>query len=96
MTTKGKHVLTVTGHGNPIKGVDWIYADKENAAFVSCSQDQTAMIWKWNVDNNAADCVHICKGHERSVDCIAASPDTKRFATGSWDPMLKVCSINCR
>lgn len=50
------------------------------------------MLWEWNVENNSVDCVHVCKGHERGIDCVDISPDKQRFATGSWDTMLKIWS----
>jgi len=59
---------------------------------VSTSQDQTAMLWQWNVGSNSVECVSVCKGHERGVDSVSVSPDGLRFATGSWDTMLKVWS----
>ncbi|XP_068143594.1 ribosome biogenesis protein WDR12 homolog [Drosophila tropicalis] len=91
-THKGKHILTIPGHTAPIKAVDWISLDNGIGRFVSSSQDQTVMLWQWNVDSNAVECVSICKGHERGVDSISVSPDATRFATGSWDTMLKVWS----
>lgn len=91
-TNKGKHKLTIPGHTAPIKAVDWISLDDQNGRFVSTSQDQTAMIWQWNIDSNAVECISVCKGHERGVDSVCVSPDAQRFATGSWDTMLKVWS----
>ncbi|XP_043654296.1 ribosome biogenesis protein WDR12 homolog [Drosophila teissieri] len=91
-TNKGKHILTISGHTAPIKAVDWISLDEETGRFVSTSQDQTAMLWQWNVGSNSVECVSVCKGHERGVDSVSVSPDGLRFATGSWDTMLKVWS----
>lgn len=93
-TTKGKHVLTIPGHTAPIKAVTWISLNDNTGVFASASQDQTAMIWEWNVEKNAVTCVYVCKGHERGIDCIDASPSTKLLATGSWDTMLKVWSTS--
>ncbi|ALC38682.1 CG6724 [Drosophila busckii] len=91
-TSKGKHKLTIPGHTAPIKAVDWISLDDEAGRFVSSSQDQTAMLWKWNIASNAVECISVCKGHERGVDSVGVSPDAQRFATGSWDTMLKIWS----
>jgi len=91
-TNKGKHILTIPGHTAPIKAVDWISLDEETGRFVSTSQDQTAMLWQWSVASNSVECVSVCKGHERGVDSVSVSPDGQRFATGSWDTMLKVWS----
>lgn len=64
----------------------------KTAAFVSASQDQTAMIWEWNIEQNAVECMFVCKGHERGIDSVDVSPSGKLFATGSWDTLLKVWS----
>lgn len=91
-TIKGKHTLTVPGHLAPVKAVSWISMNDTTATFVSVSQDQTAMIWEWNIEQNAIQCMYVCKGHERGVDSVDVSPSGKLFATGSWDTLLKVWS----
>lgn len=91
-TIQGQHVLTIPGHTGPIKAVTWVSLDEKKGVFASASQDQNAMIWEWNIENNAVECVSVCKGHERGIECIAASPSTARMATGSWDNLLKIWS----
>lgn len=91
-TVSGKHVLTISGHEAPIKGVAWSTVNEETAVFVSCSQDQTAMIWEWNIKKNSVECIQICKGHERGIDCVDVNPSGRKMATGSWDTMLKIWS----
>lgn len=91
-TTKGTHKLTIPGHQAPVKAVSWISLDSSVGVFASASQDQTAMIWEWNVETNAVNCVYVCKGHERGIDAIAVNPSSQLMATGSWDTMLKVWS----
>lgn len=91
-SVEGKHRLTIPGHDAPIKDVTWIKLDAEVGVFASASQDQTAMIWEWNIRGNSVECVQICKGHERGVDCIDVSPNREKLATGSWDTMLKIWS----
>lgn len=91
-TTKGKHVLTIPGHTAPIKAVTWVSLDEQTGVFASASQDQTTMIWQWNIGKNAVECVSVCKGHERGIDCIDTSPSSKLIATGSWDNLLKIWS----
>lgn len=93
-TTKGKHILTIPGHTMPVKAVSWVSLDDIQGTFVTCSQDQTAMIWQWNIGSNSVECISVCKGHERAIDSINVSPDGQRFATGSWDTMLKVWSTD--
>lgn len=91
-TTKGKHTLTVPGHLAPVKAVSWISLNDQVGTFVSASQDQTAMIWEWNIEQNAVQCMFVCKGHERGIDSVDVSQSGKLFATGSWDTLLKVWS----
>lgn len=88
----GKHLLTIPGHSAPIKAVAWISMNDEIGTFASASQDQTVMIWEWNVESNAVECIYVCKGHERGVDSLATSPSSKLLASGSWDTMLKIWS----
>ncbi|XP_062553144.1 ribosome biogenesis protein WDR12 homolog [Armigeres subalbatus] len=95
-TTKGKHKLTIPGHIAPVKGVTWVSLDQEKGVFASASQDQTVMLWEWNVAANSVECVQVCKGHERGVDCISANRSKTRMATGSWDTMLKIWSTDVR
>ncbi|KPI94425.1 Ribosome biogenesis protein WDR12-like [Papilio xuthus] len=84
-TTKGQHKLAIPGHTSPVKGVSWVSNDGEQASFASCSHDQSAMLWVWNVARNSVDCVVTCRGHDKGVECIAVAVDAKHFATGSWD-----------
>lgn len=92
--TNGKHLLTIPGHAAPIKAVSWISIGNNVATFASASQDQTVMIWEWNVESNAVDCIYVCKGHERGIDSLATSPSKKLLASGSWDTMLKIWSCD--
>lgn len=92
--TQGQHILTIPGHSNPVKDVAWVSLDDKAGVFVTCSQDQTAMIWKWSFEANSVECVSVCKGHERGIDSVDVSPNGQRFATGSWDTMLKVWSTD--
>lgn len=91
-SSKGKHTLTIPGHSGPIKSVAWITNDDQVATFVSASHDQTAMLWEWNIISNAVECVHVCRGHERGLECVGVSPNGLLMATGSWDTLLKIWS----
>ncbi|TMW45015.1 hypothetical protein DOY81_009906 [Sarcophaga bullata] len=93
-THKGKHILTIPGHSMPVKAVAWVSLDEERGKFVTCSQDQTAMLWDWLIQSNSVECVSVCKGHERGIDCVDVSPNKQRFATGAWDTMLKIWSAD--
>lgn len=92
--TNGKHLLTIPGHSAPIKAVTWISIKNDVGTFASASQDQTIMIWEWNIASNAIDCIYVCKGHERGIDAVATSPSQKLLASGSWDTMLKIWSCD--
>ncbi|XP_043282910.1 ribosome biogenesis protein WDR12 homolog [Venturia canescens] len=91
-TARGKHHLTIPGHASPVKAVAWISMDLEIGRFVSASQDQTAIIWNWNIANNSVDHVHICRGHSQSLEAVSVSYDGSTMATGSWDTMIKIWS----
>ncbi|KAL1138246.1 hypothetical protein AAG570_009935, partial [Ranatra chinensis] len=89
-TTKGKHKLTIPGHTSCVKAVAWVTTKDDKASFVSGSHDQTALLWEWNVEQNVVECVHVCRGHSRGIECIGVNSDETRFATGSWDNTLKI------
>lgn len=88
----GKHLLTIPGHAGPLKAVAWISIKDKIGRFTTASQDQTVMIWEWNIETNSVDCIYVCKGHERGIDSLAVSPSRKLLASGSWDTMLKIWS----
>ncbi|XP_015123432.1 ribosome biogenesis protein WDR12 homolog [Diachasma alloeum] len=89
-TAKGNHKLTIPGHTAAVKSVAWISLTDELGMFVSASQDQTAIIWQWNIHTNSVECVHVCRGHEQGLESVGVSTDAEHMATGAWDNMLKV------
>lgn len=93
-TSEGEHKLTIPGHIAPVKAVAWINVGSPLSIFVSTSHDETAVIWKWNQQTNAVECIHVCRGHARSVDCVDVSICKRKFATGSYDHMLKIWSLD--
>ena len=48
------------------------------------------MLYKWDMETNAVENMNACKGHERSVDCLAADRKGKFVASGSFDTTLKI------
>jgi WD40 repeat protein len=50
------------------------------------------MLWEWNVSTNAVECIHVCRGHERALECVGVSSCKSRMATGGWDTHLKIWS----
>ncbi|XP_012286544.1 ribosome biogenesis protein WDR12 homolog isoform X1 [Orussus abietinus] len=95
-TSKGKHRLTIPGHSSPVKDVAWISLTESTATFVSASQDQTAIIWDWNIEQNSVECVHVCKGHERGLEAVGVNYNGSFMATGAWDTMLKIWSTSTK
>ncbi|XP_008468889.1 ribosome biogenesis protein WDR12 homolog [Diaphorina citri] len=93
-TRRGEHKLNIPGHGGPVKGVAWLYNDGKDAAFISVSTDQTAMIWEWKVESNSIECIHVCRGHERGLETVTVSESRQQFATGGWDCLLKIWSAD--
>ncbi|KAK7493213.1 hypothetical protein BaRGS_00015550 [Batillaria attramentaria] len=96
-STEGEPLMTIPGHTAPVKCVAWIHQGEgeETSTFVTGSHDQTALLWRWHGDSNEVDCVHACRGHAGSVDCVAVGPTREKMCTGSWDKMLKLWSADC-
>lgn len=86
----GARLLTLPGHAGPARAVAWVSLDQDTGVFASTSHDQTVLLHKWNIQENSIDCVNACKGHERSVDCVAVDPSGTLLASGSFDNNLKV------
>ncbi|XP_068633410.1 ribosome biogenesis protein WDR12 homolog [Battus philenor] len=93
-STKGQHKLAIPGHTSPVKGVSWVSLIGDQAVFASCSLDQSAMLWVWNVAMNSVDCVVTCRGHGKGVECLSVAADAKHFATGSWDNNICIWSAS--
>lgn len=64
----------------------------ERLCVFSVSQDQTALLWEWDIERNDLKSVCICRGHERSVNCVDARPSKSVFVTGGWDSSVKIWS----
>ena len=50
--------------------------------------------FRWDVNANSIDCMNACKGHERSVDCVAVDQSKSLLASGSYDTNLKIWDAN--
>ena len=50
--------------------------------------------YRWDVNANSIECVNACKGHERSVDCVAVDSSKSFLASGSYDTHLKIWDAN--
>ena len=84
------------GHTEPVKAASWInYLDEEETYLaVSASQDQSAILWQWRKGNETMKPLFCCRGHSKSVDCIAVHPTKTDFVTGSWDTSIKLWSAS--
>lgn len=90
----GEHKVTIPAHTGPVKAVKWTTASKSKNGqygFISCSHDETAMVWTWGAKTNEIEHVYTYKGHARSVDCASVKSDL--VATGSYDHLLKIWSL---
>ncbi|XP_070566027.1 ribosome biogenesis protein wdr12-like [Ptychodera flava] len=90
----GENLVTMTQHTEPVKAVAWINRDEAVSHMVSGSHDQTLLIWEWNSELNKVTCLYSCRGHARSVDCVAVDSSCTRFCSGSFDKMLKIWSAS--
>ena len=84
----GGKVLVIPGHTQAVKAVAWLGTDR----LVSCGQDQTVSVMRWDEETNSVTTINTCRGHERSVESVAVAPSEETFATGSWDTTVKVWS----
>ncbi|XP_059472358.1 ribosome biogenesis protein WDR12 homolog isoform X2 [Neocloeon triangulifer] len=89
---KGTHLLTIPGHTGAVKAVAWVETADKICSFVSASQDQTAMIWQWNQTSNSVECVHVLRGHDRGLECLAVDPTRTYIATAGWDKVIHLWS----
>lgn len=86
----GTHELTIPGHCGPVKDVTWVETNNQLTTFASVSQDQTVMLWKLDLASKSVDCIHIGRGHERSIECVDVDTHSSFLATGGWDNMIKI------
>jgi len=63
----------------------------KKSSFLSGSHDQTVLLWQWDESKNEVYCVHCCRGHAASVDCVAVNQSkdkvTRRIV---WEESLIV------
>jgi len=89
-TLEGQKTLVIPSHSGPVKAVAWL--DEET--FVSASHDQTINMFQWNKESNSVEGVNTCRGHERSVECVAVWKGVEGsntvFASGSFDNTVKL------
>eukprot|EP00088_Acartia_fossae_P009879 TRINITY_DN14856_c0_g1_i1.p1 TRINITY_DN14856_c0_g1~~TRINITY_DN14856_c0_g1_i1.p1 ORF type:complete len:424 (+),score=78.62 TRINITY_DN14856_c0_g1_i1:35-1306(+) len=86
----GEKKLVIPAHSGPVKAVDWIERTDGGGTFVSASHDQRLNLYSWNAESNSIENLNTCRGHERSVECVAVSKNKKHFVSGSFDNTVKV------
>ncbi|XP_028417669.1 ribosome biogenesis protein WDR12 homolog isoform X2 [Dendronephthya gigantea] len=89
---QGNCLNSINEHTQAVKAVNWIRKDKEKAIFLSSSLDQTIKICECPLNEGRSSCLYVCKGHTKSVDCLAVHPNEMKFCSGSWDKTLKLWS----
>jgi len=52
---------------------------------MSGSHDQTVLLWQWDEAKNEVDCIHSCRGHAGSVDCVAVNKTADKVSSSVWD-----------
>lgn len=91
-TKHSKPFIAGAAHTEPVKSVAWLRNGEDEKHFVSTSCDQSAIIWAWNLKGETVRPIFCCRGHSKSVDCVAVNADNGVFCTGSWDTTIKVWS----
>ncbi|XP_064401784.1 ribosome biogenesis protein WDR12 homolog isoform X1 [Halichondria panicea] len=91
----GKLVSMSKEHSGPVKDVKWVtpnVSTEEELLFLSASQDQNIHLWQLSTTGSTLSLCYEYKGHARSVEAIAVSPDATKFCSVSWDTFLKIWS----
>jgi len=90
-TVSGTKRLVIPSHSAPVKAVAWVERTEEGAVFASASHDQTVNLFRWSAASNSVEGVNTCRGHERSVECLAVR-EGRTLASGGFDNTVKVWS----
>lgn len=94
----GQKIVSAVRHVEPIKSVCF-YNNNQNkddnqSHFISTSQDQHMIIWDLNTTEGKVRPAVCCKGHSKSVECVAVRKDNNVIASGGWDSAVKVWSAS--
>ncbi|CAB4014274.1 ribosome biogenesis WDR12 homolog [Paramuricea clavata] len=84
---QGNCLESVNEHTQAVKAVDWIKKDKEKAVFISSSLDQTIQICECPLNEGRSSCLYVCKGHTKSVDCLAVHPNKMKCDVLNFIPL---------
>ncbi|VDK44519.1 unnamed protein product [Anisakis simplex] len=102
----GKLLSSLSAHEEALKCCDVVTCPQEGYRVICGGSDQTIVInevsmkqqTNKNGDKNGDTALtmtptHILRGHERSVECVAANQSGSRLVSGGFDSMLKVWNI---
>lgn len=81
--TKGQTLATATNHTQPIKAIATHRGSDGEIYIVSASKDRTVVLWQFASDSLSV--VAVCCGHTDSVESIAMSKESNKFASGCYD-----------
>ncbi|XP_036018565.1 WD repeat-containing protein 38 isoform X1 [Mus musculus] len=79
-------VLWSTPRGGPVKSCCF---SPDGRLIASSSSDHSIRLW----DVARSKCLHVLKGHQRSVETVSFSPDSKQLASGGWDKRAIVWEV---
>mmetsp|Transcript_15446 Transcript_15446/g.18899 ORF Transcript_15446/g.18899 Transcript_15446/m.18899 type:complete len:477 (+) Transcript_15446:56-1486(+) len=88
------------GHFSPIKGVSYLYSNKNIHYFVSCSKNSEVKIFELNDENRKVTPItslnklkyNLC--HTMSIETVCAPFNSKVFGTGSMDKNIRIYRFN--
>ncbi|XP_034519621.1 WD repeat-containing protein 38 [Ailuropoda melanoleuca] len=95
-TQSGRLLWRLSGHAGPVK---FCRFSPDGRLFATTSCDCTIRLW----DVAETKCLHVLKacslsnpvsaGHQRSVETVSFSPDSKQLASGGWDKRVKLWEV---
>jgi len=88
---QGESLTSLPGHNGPVRCVVFLESDEGQHQFLSGSHDQNILIWKYDQNKNNVQSLITCKGHQGTVETLAAQKTL--FASGSFDKTIKLWGL---